>query len=83
MTVIESLPPYEAAVRACNRQGEPRCVGLELELGHLPLETVLEVVQRSMGGRIEQASVAQGKVKDTPLGDFAVERDSRALKERS
>jgi hypothetical protein len=80
---IETLPPYEAPVRPRNSQGELRCVGLELELGHLPLETVLEVVQRSVGGRIEQESAAQGKVKDTPLGSFAVELDSRALKERS
>jgi hypothetical protein len=83
MDAIESLPRYEAPVRPSNSQGQPRCVGLELELGHLPVETVLELVQRSMGGRIEQDNSARGQVKDTPLGSFAVELDSRTLKERS
>jgi hypothetical protein len=83
MDAIESLPPYEAPLRPRNPRGEPRCVGLELELGGLPVETVLDVVQRSLGGRIEQVNSAQGKVVDTPLGSFGVELDSRALKERS
>jgi hypothetical protein len=83
MNDTESLHPYEAPVRPRNTKGEPRCVGLELEIGHLPLETVLELVQRSMGGRIEQVNSALGKVKDTPLGSFGVELDSRTLKERA
>jgi hypothetical protein len=83
MNILESLQPYAPPARQHNAKGELRRVGLELEIGHLPLESVLELVQRSMGGRVEQASPAQGKVADTPLGSFAVELDSRALKERA
>jgi hypothetical protein len=80
---VESLQSYEAPPRPTNLQGETRRAGIELELGHLSLEITLEIVQRSVGGRVTVDSAAQGGVIETAFGKFGVEVDSRALKERA
>jgi hypothetical protein len=78
----ETLPEYQAPSRAQNASGHLRTVGFELEIGNLGLETTLEVVQSSVGGRIRSSSATQGTVEQTRWGTFTIEFDSRPLKER-
>jgi hypothetical protein len=83
MTAAQSPHRYNAPPRPNNPHGQRRKVGIELEIGHLPLELTLDLVQRSLGGAVKLLSPAEGKVEDTPLGSFGVELDSLTLKERA
>jgi hypothetical protein len=74
---------YEAPPQPRNARGEVRRVGLEMEFGHLPLERVLELVQRTLGGTSRVVSRTEGEVNDTRFGTFKVEFDSAPLKQKS
>lgn len=78
-----SVAGYAAPPRPTQHAGETRRVGLEIELAGLSVETALTLIQRALGGRVESTQRTQGKVTDTPFGDFKVEFDSRALQTRS
>jgi len=74
--------PYLSPPRPRGADGEVRKVGVELEIGHLTLERTLEIVREAMGGEIDVQSRTVGAVRDTPLGKFKVEVDSKPLQER-
>jgi hypothetical protein len=76
------LARYDAPPRPNDASGHVRRVGLELEIGSLGLETTLSVVQSSLGGRIRTESATEGAVEQTRWGTFAIEFDSKPLKER-
>jgi Putative amidoligase enzyme len=74
---------YTAPPREHNAQGEPRRVGLELELAGLSVESALELIRRCFGGEIEASQRTHGTVAGTPFGTFKVEYDLVALQKRS
>lgn len=78
-----SVVPYQAPPRSQSAKGEPRRVGLEIELGNLTLEQTLTIVSEAIGGEIVSDSRTEGSVRDTPFGKFKVEVDSTPLKERA
>ncbi len=78
----EALAAYQAPVRPLNHEGNKRRVGLELELANLSLETALDIVSKTVGGKTCRASRTEGSVEDTPFGTFKIELDSKPLKER-
>lgn len=59
-----------------------RQLGVELELTGLPIERMARRIQAVLGGRIVPHSAYEYTVKDTGLGDFAVELDYAYLKAR-
>jgi hypothetical protein len=73
---------YAAPPARTNAQGEPRRVGIELELTGLSIEKIAETVQRILGGSIVDATRFDCVVQGTRFGDFGVELDSRPLRER-
>jgi len=74
---------YEVPPHAYNTRGEPRRVGLEVEIGGLSLERTLDVIQATLGGRVEVRSRTEGRVQDTAYGSFSAEFDHAILRERS
>lgn len=74
---------YGVPPRLRNEKGEPRRVGLEVELGGLSLARTLDVIQTTLGGTVELASRTVGRVVDTPHGAFQVEFDHSMLRKRS
>jgi hypothetical protein len=76
------LASYLAPPRLFKGGAEPRCVGLEVELGNLSLDSTLSILARVLGGAALVHSSTQGEVTDTPLGTFKVEFDSKPLQER-
>ncbi|MBC7172250.1 MAG: amidoligase family protein, partial [Polyangiaceae bacterium] len=82
-----SLPddffPYQPPPRERTPTGEVRRVGIEVEFGSLGLDQALTIVASVLGGEIARASPSQGEVKGTPFGSFAVELDSKPLKDRA
>ncbi|WP_353247893.1 amidoligase family protein [Salinisphaera sp. T31B1] len=59
-----------------------RRVGVELEFTGLSIERISQTLQATYGGEIVAHSAYEYSVKDTELGDFAVELDYAYLKER-
>lgn len=76
-------PSYEAPPRPFAANGEPRKVGIEVELANLSLPEAMDIIASVLGGTPEAESLTQGAVKDTRLGTFKVEFDSKALKDRA
>jgi hypothetical protein len=76
------LSPYLAPPRTLNAAGEPRKVGLEIELANLSMEQVLELLASVVGGTPEAEGPTLGRVVATRFGTFKVEYDWKALKER-
>lgn len=72
---------YEPPPHALAANGEPRNVGIELEI-RLDLETSLRVVQQCLGGHTRTESAIAGEVTGTRWGTVRVELDSRPLHER-
>jgi len=63
--------------------GEPRRIGVEIELGGLGIPRVAEVVQAVLGGDLRPYSDYEAFVTGDPAGDWAVELDFRLLKARA
>jgi hypothetical protein len=74
---------YAVPPRASNQRGQPRKVGLELELAGIPVERALALVADCFGGQVESGGRTHGAVHGTPFGSFKVEYDWRALQNRS
>lgn len=74
---------YAVPPREHNVHGEPRRVGLEVELAGLSVEGALELIRRSFGGKVDASQRTHGTVSGTPFGTFKVEYDLRALQKRS
>ncbi|HKO94818.1 MAG TPA: amidoligase family protein [Polyangiaceae bacterium] len=74
---------YAAPPRTHNAQGDPRRVGLEVELAGLSVEASLELIRRCFGGELDSSQRTHGTVRGTSFGTFKVEYDLRALQKRS
>lgn len=70
------LPP-----RRLTQKGEERRVGMELEFAGVEPELITSLIKRHYGGEINRRNEYEYAVKDTRLGDFAVELDAAMLKE--
>ncbi|MDZ7791105.1 MAG: amidoligase family protein [Xanthomonadales bacterium] len=73
---------FEPPPQRDNADGEPRRVGLELEMAGLRPHQVAEAVRDAVGGEIEVESAFLSHVRRTRLGDFRVELDADLLKSR-
>lgn len=71
------MPP-----RTETRAGEPRRLGVELEFSGIPLDRVVDLMQKHLGGEIETVSPYELFLRNSSLGDFAVELDFAWLKRR-
>jgi hypothetical protein len=71
------LPP-----RTKTRDGHPRRLGVELEFSGLPLHDIVELMRQFLGGKVETVSPYEFFLRDSSLGDFAVELDFAWLKRR-
>lgn len=60
--------------------GQPRCVGIEIEMSGLDLAMIACQINIAYGGRIKEISPYEFTVEKTVLGDMKVELDSRYLK---
>ncbi len=76
LTDFDPLPWTE------NADGEPRRVGVEMEMAGVEPERMAEAVTATLGGRYQAESAFSGTVKDTELGDFGVELDASVLTSR-
>lgn len=73
----ESLTPPQPL----NQHGEPRRVGVELELSGLELDQITELVSKVLGGKPVKKSAYEATVKETRLGDVRVEFDALLFRE--
>lgn len=64
-----------------NQFGQPRCVGVELELSGLQLDEITALVRQELGGTIETQSRYEATVKGTSVGDVRVEFDAATFRE--
>ena len=71
------MPP-----RTETQAGEPRRLGVELEFSGIPLDRIVDLLQKHLGGDIETVSPYELFLRDSSLGDFAVELDFAWLKRR-
>lgn len=74
---------YRQPPATTNFEGNPRQIGVEVELGGLPLSTVAEIVADTLDGHVVEDSPFVCRVEDTACGSIGVELDSRPLKERA
>lgn len=65
-----------------NADGDPRRVGVEMEMAGVDPGQMAEAVTRTLGGRYEAESAFSGTVRDTELGDFGIELDASVLTSR-
>jgi len=72
------------AIPPCPRRpdGAMRRVGVEIEFAGPTLDAATRIVRTLYGGRVERTNRFACTVKDTRFGDFAVEVDSKVLKEQ-
>lgn len=70
------LPPWRT-----NPQGQPRRVGVELEMNGLSLDRLAEVVSDALGTHIAAPGRYERRLSGDPAGDWIVELDFRLLKE--
>ncbi len=72
-----SQPPWTE-----NYRGDPRQLGVELEMAGIRPEVLAECVKAELGGEIERDSAFLTQVKNTELGDFSIELDADVLLNR-
>lgn len=70
-----------APPRPRNTSGDLRKVGIELEYSGIPPETMARTVAECFGGSVRKENRYLFHVRDTSLGDFAVELDALLFKE--
>ena len=71
------MPP-----RTENQEGQPRRLGVELEFSGIPLDRVVDLMRKHLGGEVKTVSPYELFLRDSSLGDFAVELDFAWLKRR-
>lgn len=76
MTDFESLPWKDG------HAGEPRRVGVEMEMAGIDPERIAKEVVEVVGGSFESESAFSGTVRDTEFGDFGIELDAEVLTSR-
>ncbi len=59
-----------------NDQGDLRVVGVEIELGGIELDAIVERLQEELGGTIEPNGPYEAKLRDSRLGNIQVELDA-------
>ena len=64
-------------VAATNAAGQPRRVGVEIELGGMDLDQISQRIQQVAGGQVERLSNYQAKVVGSSIGDIAIELDAQ------
>ena len=69
-------PPYPL-----NCKGEPRRVGVELELSGLDLNQLSALVKKALGGEVVFHSPYEAEVRDTALGAVRIEFDTLLFRE--
>ncbi|WP_208351380.1 amidoligase family protein [Pseudaestuariivita rosea] len=69
--------PLLSLPRPENADGDPRLVGVEIELGGLDERQVADVVAQTLGGHDEKQDKTVHMVRDTRLGDIKVYLDTR------
>ncbi|MEQ8802239.1 MAG: amidoligase family protein, partial [Haliea sp.] len=62
------MPP-----RTENQDGQPRRLGVELEFSGIPLDRVVDLMRKHLGGEVQTVSPYELFLCDSSLGDFAVE----------
>jgi gamma-glutamyl-gamma-aminobutyrate hydrolase PuuD len=70
------LPPFRT-----NEAGDPRRVGIELELSGLELDQITELVTDVLGGTVDKKSPYEATVLNSSLGDIRVEFDATLFRE--
>ncbi|MGM0552259.1 MAG: amidoligase family protein [Pseudomonadota bacterium] len=63
--------------------GKPRRIGVEIEMGGIALETMADAVIAEFGGHLHTDDPFVFHVRDSEVGDFALELDARVLKDRA
>jgi len=59
--------------------GEPRCVGVEIEMSGIELPVIAGELVAAYGGKIEAVSEYEIEVRESSLGDFKIELDFEYL----
>lgn len=70
------LSPRQPAA-ATNADGQPRGVGVEIELGGLDLDQITTRIRHVVGGQVERLSNYEARIRCTRIGDVAVELDAQ------
>lgn len=70
-----SQPDISPLPRPDTASGDPRRVGVEIEIGGLPEERVASVARDTLGGRLEQGDGPFWSLKDSEIGDLEVYLD--------
>lgn len=68
--------------RTHTQDHKARRLGVELEFSGIPLDRIVALMQQQLGGEIETVSPYELFLRDSNLGDFAVELDFAWLKRR-
>jgi len=76
VTDFDPLPWHD------NADGNPRRVGVEMEMAGVEPAQIAEAVVAEIGGRYRAESAFSGTVEDSALGDFGVELDASVLTSR-
>ena len=74
MEVAFKLPPIRT-----DKEGNPRRVGFELELGNLTIEQIAEAIHEQFGGNLNKKSAFEMHVENSALGKIKIERDTQLL----
>lgn len=61
--------------------GQPRQVGIEIELQGIPIDVLARLAAETLGGALKRDSLVEYTVTVEPHGDFRIEVDLRLLKE--
>jgi len=80
-TMPDSIPELRMPVRQHNPEGQPRRVGVELEMNGLTLDRLAQLVADAQRLTITSAGRYQRELHGDPAGDWQVELDFNLLKE--
>ncbi|MGB5352765.1 MAG: amidoligase family protein [Woeseia sp.] len=72
-----AMPP-----KTTTAEGEPRRIGVEIEMIGLGVEEVSDIVRREIGGKLDVSSPYEHFVRGDDAGDWGIELDYAYLKER-
>ncbi|MFN0263022.1 amidoligase family protein [Tepidamorphus sp. 3E244] len=71
------MTEYEQPDTLTTASGETRSVGIEIEFADLTSREAAQVIQRALGGRIEEVTPHRMNILDTPIGNIRIELDTR------
>lgn len=76
------MPDFEPLPWHDGHAGEPRRVGVEMEMAGIDPDRIAAEVIEAVGGQFESESAFSGTVRDTEFGDFGIELDAEVLTSR-